>query len=222
MMVLLLYIFKCPYALDVHIEMILMMTYYRWNVINVWEAKGENVGLHKIGSKLVIAEIGRWYPCFAILVYFFLSLLKVLSKYNIHTSQLHTIYILYNYTHTTQLHTIYILYNFGHLMPRADSFEKTLCWERLKAGGEGDNRGWDGWMASPTQGTWVWVNSGSWWWTGRPGVLQSMGPQRVRHDWATELSWTGTTTYYTIHPFKVHNLMTFVCSELCLHHHNLS
>ena len=51
-------------------------------------------------------------------------------------------------------------------------------------------RGWDGWMASPTPWTWVWVNSGSWWWTGRPGVLQSMGPQRVRHNWATELNWT--------------------------------
>ena len=57
-----------------------------------------------------------------------------------------------------------------------------------KAGGEEDDRGWDCWMASPTQGIWVWVNSGSWWWTGRPGVLQSMGWQRVRHDWATELS----------------------------------
>ena len=52
------------------------------------------------------------------------------------------------------------------------------------------NMGWDGWMASPTQWTWVWVNSGCWWWTGRPGVLQSMGSQRVGHDWATELNWT--------------------------------
>ena len=76
---------------------------------------------------------------------------------------------------------------FGHLMQRADSFEKTWCWERLRAGGEGDGRGWDGWMASPTQWTWVWVNSGSWWWTGRPGVLRFMGSQRVGHDWATEL-----------------------------------
>ena len=64
------------------------------------------------------------------------------------------------------------------------------CWERLKAGGKGDDTGWDGWMASPTQWTWIWVNSGSWWWTGRPGVLQSMGSQRVRHDWATELNWS--------------------------------
>ena len=63
------------------------------------------------------------------------------------------------------------------------------CWERLKAGGEGDDRGWDDWMASPTQWTWVWVSSGSQWWTGRPGVLQSMGSQRVRHNWAAELNW---------------------------------
>ena len=62
------------------------------------------------------------------------------------------------------------------------------CWEGLKVG-EGDNRGWDGWMASPTQWTWIWVYSRSWWWTGRPGMLQSMVSQRVRHDWATELNW---------------------------------
>ena len=60
-------------------------------------------------------------------------------------------------------------------------------WERLRAGGEGYNRGWDGWMALLTQWTWVWVNSGSWWWTGRPGVLQFMESQRVRLNWATEL-----------------------------------
>ena len=66
------------------------------------------------------------------------------------------------------------------------------CWERLKAGGEGDDRGWDGWMASPTQWTWVCVNSGSWWWIGRPVVLQSMGSQKVGHDWETELNWTDT------------------------------
>ena len=66
--------------------------------------------------------------------------------------------------------------------------KRPWCWERLKAGGEEDNRGWDGWMASPTQWTWVWVNSGSWPWTGRPGVLHSMGLQRVRHNWVTELT----------------------------------
>ena len=77
---------------------------------------------------------------------------------------------------------------FGHLMQRAYSFESPWCWERLRAGGEGDNRGWDGWMASPTQWTWVWVNSGSWWWTGRPGVLRFMALQRVGHDWVTKLT----------------------------------
>ena len=78
---------------------------------------------------------------------------------------------------------------FGHLMRRVESLEKTWCWEGLGAGGEGDDRGWDGWMASPIQCTWVWVNSGSWWWTGRPGVLRFMGLQRVGHDWVTELNW---------------------------------
>ena len=67
--------------------------------------------------------------------------------------------------------------------------KRPWCWERLKVGGEGDDRGWDGWMASLTQCTWALVNSGSWWWIGRPGVLQSMGLQRVRHDWVTELNW---------------------------------
>ena len=63
------------------------------------------------------------------------------------------------------------------------------CWERLRAGGEGDDRGWDGWMASLTRWTWVWVDSRSWWWTGRHGVLRFMGLQRVGHDWVTELNW---------------------------------
>ena len=68
---------------------------------------------------------------------------------------------------------------------------RAWCWERLKAGEEGDNREWDGWMESLTQWTSVWVNSWSWWWTGRPGMLQSMGLQRVRHGWAAELNWRG-------------------------------
>ena len=68
-------------------------------------------------------------------------------------------------------------------------WQRLWCWEGLGAGGEGDDRGWDGWMASLTQWTWVWVNSGSWWWTGRPGVLRFMGSQRVAHDWATEQNW---------------------------------
>ena len=77
---------------------------------------------------------------------------------------------------------------FGYLMWRTDSLEKTLMLGKMQAGGEGDDRGWDGWMASPTW-TWTWVSSGSWWWARKPGVLQSMGPQRVRHDWATEVNW---------------------------------
>ena len=78
---------------------------------------------------------------------------------------------------------------FGHVMQRTDSMEKNLILERLKVGGEGDDRGWDGWMASATQWTWVWVSSGSWWWTGKPGVLQSRGSKRVGHGWAAELNW---------------------------------
>ena len=68
--------------------------------------------------------------------------------------------------------------------------KRPWCWERLRAGGGGDDRGWDGWMASLTQWTWVWVDSMSWWWTGRPGVLWFMGSQRVRHNWVTELNWS--------------------------------
>ena len=75
---------------------------------------------------------------------------------------------------------------FGHLT----HWKRPWCWERLKARGEGDDRGGDGWMASLTPWTWVWVSSGSWWRTGKPGVLQSMGVQRVGHDWAAEMNWT--------------------------------
>ena len=85
------------------------------------------------------------------------------------------------------------LQHLSQLIQRTDSLEKTRCWEGLRAGGEGDDRGWDGWMESLTQWTWVWVGSRSWWWTGRPGILQSMGLQRVGHDWVTELNWTGMT-----------------------------
>ena len=74
--------------------------------------------------------------------------------------------------------------------------KRPWCWERLRAG-EGDDRGWDGWMASPTQWTWVWVDSGSRWWTGRPGLLWSMGSQRVGHDWVTELNWMDYNTVLT-------------------------
>ena len=82
------------------------------------------------------------------------------------------------------------LHYFVHLMRRTDYWERPWCWKKLKAGRKGNERGWNGWMASLTQWTWVWVNSGSWWWTGKSGLLQSMGLQRVGHDWATELNWT--------------------------------
>ena len=82
---------------------------------------------------------------------------------------------------------------FGHLMQ---------SWEILRAGGEGDNGGWDGWMASPTRWTWVWVNSRSWWWTRKPGVLWFMGSQRVRHNWLTELmtDWCKRNIYNNAWP----------------------
>ena len=78
---------------------------------------------------------------------------------------------------------------FGHMMWRADSFEKTLMLGKIEGRRRGDDRGWDGWMASPTQWKWVWVSSGSQWWTGRPGVLWFMGWQRVGHEWVTERNW---------------------------------
>ena len=95
---------------------------------------------------------------------------------------------------------------FGHLIWKTDSTEKRpRCWERLKAGREGDDRGWDGWMASPTQWTWVWVNSGSWWWTGRPGVLQTMESQKIGHDlsdWA-ELIHSLTLNFKDFHMWLI-------------------
>ena len=90
-------------------------------------------------------------------------------------------------------------WDFLYLLPpwRVDSVEKTQMLG-LGAGGEGDDRGWDGWRASPTWWTWVWVNSGSWWWTGRPGLLQFMGSQRVGHDWASELNWCASIDWQIV------------------------
>ena len=78
-------------------------------------------------------------------------------------------------------------------------WKRSWCWERLRAGGEGDDRGWDGWMASQTQWARVWVSFRSWWWIRRPSVLQSMGLQRVRHDWAIELNWTESSQTLLVH-----------------------
>ena len=80
-------------------------------------------------------------------------------------------------------------------------WKRPWCWERLKAGEEGDDRGWDGWMTSPTQWTWVWVSSRSWWWTGKPGMLQSMELQTVGH-WVTELYWTEYNWSWILPPYQ--------------------
>ena len=85
-------------------------------------------------------------------------------------------------------------------------WKRPCCWERWRAGGEGDDRGWDGRMAWLTWLMWVWTSSGNWWWTGRPGLLQSMGSQRVRHNWATELNpWSGEVTDQENHERNIHN-----------------
>ena len=89
-------------------------------------------------------------------------------------------------------------------------WKRPWCWEGLGAGG-GDDRGWDGWMASPTWCTWVWVNSGSWWWSGRPGVLRFMRSQRVGHNWATGLNWTELT-----HPTDDGGLFSEIKLLFCL------
>ena len=78
------------------------------------------------------------------------------------------------------------LQDLGQLIWRADHWKRPRCWERLRARGEGGNRGWDDWMKSPIQWTWVWANSGRWWGTGKPGMLQSTGSQRVGHNWVIE------------------------------------
>ena len=101
-------------------------------------------------------------------------------------------------------------------------WKRLWWWQGLGAGGEGDDRGWDGWMASPTLWTWVWVNSWSWWWTGRPGMLQFMGLQRVRHDHdrVTELNWTELNVpYYTIWKISINPLFWFkqAASKSLLH-----
>ena len=94
---------------------------------------------------------------------------------------------------------------FGHLMRRADSFGKNLMLGKIEGKRKRHNTGWDDWMiGSPTQWTWVWVGSRSWWWTGRPGVLQLMGSQKVGHDWATEMNWTELITHFPF-CFSVHD-----------------
>ena len=105
---------------------------------------------------------------------------------------------------------------FGHLMRIIFHWKRPWCSERLTAGGEGDDRGWDGWMASLTRRPWVWASSGSWWWTGRPGVLRFTGLQRVRHDWATELNWTDSdciTLKFQVNNFLLSSLDCKILGE---------
>ena len=90
-------------------------------------------------------------------------------------------------------------------------WKRPWCWEKLKAG-EGDDRGWDGWMTSPTWWRWVWASAGNWWWTGKPGVLQTVELQRVGHNWATELNW---------HHVPRSHLLYSGCSHLCSHSNRL-
>ena len=92
---------------------------------------------------------------------------------------------------------------FGHLMWRADSLEKTLMLGGIEGRRRRGQPGWDGWMASQTRWTWVWVNSGRWWWTGRPGVLVVHGVARVGHNWVTELNWTYGCLYIHINAYLI-------------------
>jgi len=100
--------------------------------------------------------------------------------------------------------------------------KRPWCWKRLKAGGEGDDRGWDGCMASLTQCTWIWVNSMSWWWTGRPGLLQSMGLQRVRYNWATELSWINSQMMPVLPDDGLQLARSGFSTQFYAIHHNIS
>ena len=96
--------------------------------------------------------------------------------------------------------------------------KRSWCWEGLGAGGEGADRGWDGWMASRTRWRWVWVNCGRWWWTRRPGVLRFMASQRVWHDWATELNWTELSlfTFYLLICFPVYTVSILKTEIMCM------
>ena len=107
----------------------------------------------------------------------------------------------------------------GHLMGRVDSLEKTLMLGGIEGRTRRGDRGWDGWMASLTRWTWIWVNSRNWWWTGKPGVLRFMGWQRVGHDWATELNWTelnNTVSYHqnVNHFLNLHKQRVEKCQKL--------
>ena len=96
---------------------------------------------------------------------------------------------------------------FGHLMQKANWLKKNLLLGKIEGRRRRGDRGWNGWMASPTRCTWVWVNSGSWWWTERPRVLRFMGSQRVGHNWVTELNWIFHWVYVTTAFLSIRQLM---------------
>ena len=99
---------------------------------------------------------------------------------------------------------------------------KDWCWERLRAGREGDDRGWDCWMASLTQWTWVWVDSRSWWWTGKPGMLWFMGLQRVGHNWVTELNLTSIVVYVGVYAKVIlHDFISLQLRQATITYFNL-
>ena len=101
---------------------------------------------------------------------------------------------------------------FGYLMRRTDSLEKTLMLGKI----EGDNRGWDGWMVSPAWWTWVWASLGNGWWTGKPGVLQSMVLQRVGHNWVSELNWIEEKGVETWTAFLFSSKWQVPCNSSCV------
>ena len=153
-------------------------------------AKTETIHLFKeITSKVTRIERDTWTPMFTAALFTTARTWKqprcpLAGKWirQLYVVHIHNGILLRLNTHT---HIWVVL----TLREELTHWKRLWCWEGLGAGGEGDDRGWDGWMASLTRCTWVWVNSRSCWWTGRPGVLRFMGSQRVRHDWATELNW---------------------------------
>ena len=134
-------------------------------------------------SVFLSAVLIGWFPLFYLPDHLFLLLWKVKVKI---TQSCTTLCNPKDYTfHDAKAETSPLTTSCEELT----HWKRLWCWEGLGAGGEGDDRGWDGWMASLTRWTWVSVNSGSWWWTGRPGVLRFMRSQRVGHNSVTELNW---------------------------------
>jgi len=143
------------------------------------------------------------------------SLFKLMSIESVMPSNHFFLWHAHNHSHETRKSYLNLVVTHPSwcivyvLMRRVDSLEKTLMLGGIGGKRRGDDRGWDGWMASLTWWTWVWVNSGSWWWTERPGVLQFMGSQRVGHDWATELNWSSKLTLKKLRKLYVFHIYPF-------------